>query len=132
MDQIYMTLTETIDGTFKMVMGDILYLMSFHEKYGSKVTVADLRGAGTMKDAAKVLAAIGSAGYLGAMIGSAAVATGRYGACGSYIIDAFAFARMHNLDRPWLISHLQRHPEIYTPNHPARGMYARFGRGSLA
>ena len=64
---------------------------------GKGATMGELIGATTGLEKLKVAAAIGAAGYVGAMIGSIAVASGRLLGCGSRIADMFVFLDQNNL-----------------------------------
>jgi hypothetical protein len=79
------------------------------ETYGSGVTVAELIGAGLVSEKLIVIGTCGTAFYLGACIGSLAVATGKYFSGGMEIIDLFSSAKRHNIP----LSH-KLHREILT------------------
>lgn len=64
---------------------------------------------------AKLLTAIGVSYYVGAMIGSAAVAIGRTTGCGTSIADAILLARENGINGAWLEHELAAHPEFLNP-----------------
>ncbi|KRE88642.1 hypothetical protein ASG87_08665 [Frateuria sp. Soil773] len=94
------------------------------EEFGPLVTVRELAFAGKTSEILMVVGAGGAAWYTGGVVGSAAVATGRYLSCGSSMLDAISYARQHYPGAPWLVRHFQVHPEVYTPGHPSRRSYA--------
>lgn len=68
--------------------------------------------------------------YLGAAIGSVAVATGRYLGCGTTIVDALAYASGQGVFSPSVRMILLTHPEIVDPSHPLRRNYGPMARRS--
>lgn len=64
---------------------------------GAGATAAELFGATVAAEKIMALAAIGAVAYVGAMVGSLAIATGRTLGCGSQISDMFVFIRQHEL-----------------------------------
>ena len=64
---------------------------------------------------AKIGTAAGISFYVGAMIGSAAVATGRVAGCGATIADAIWLARENGIYGTWLEHELVAHPEFINP-----------------
>jgi hypothetical protein len=70
--------------------------------FGPKVTVRELIGAGILSEKLGIVVSISAAYYLGAVIGSIAVAIGRTLSGGVTIADVLYVANEHNLNRPWL------------------------------
>jgi hypothetical protein len=60
-----------------------------------------------------VIVAMSASYYVGAVIGSIAVATGRSLSGGTSLSDVLLNAQMNHLHRPWLPAVMIRHPEIY-------------------
>jgi len=60
-----------------------------------------------------VLSGIGAAGYVGASIGSMAVASGRVLGCGSRLADMLAFSIQYNLKFEGYATFYRLHPEIF-------------------
>jgi hypothetical protein len=102
------------------------------EKYGSRVTVAELVGAGAVSEQVGFFGALTAAGVAGAAIGSAAVATGRYIAGGTLLADLLGnvlgyAARRRVLTREVHIT-LARYPQIYNQKSRGRKAYAQLIR----
>jgi hypothetical protein len=118
-------------GTRNMVDGTIGALMAAVKQFGTKVTVKEviIAGAGLEKWAAQ--------GYLyaayvaGAMIGSAAVATGRSLAGGTSIADVMMEIHLSGQASPQAKAAVRavliKHPEIYQADHPARPFFITRG-----
>lgn len=72
--------------------------------------------------------------YVGASIGSIAVATGRYLGCGRTLVDALAIAQRAAPGRQgeWVQRHLKSHPEIIFESHPMRPYYHLVATGRHA
>ncbi len=68
-----------------------------------------------MFEKAKMLTAVAVSYYVGAMIGSAAVAVGRSAGCGATIADAIWLARENGVFGTWLEHELVSHPEFLNP-----------------
>ena len=68
---------ESLFGTQQLAIGTISTILGCIEKFGTKVTVMEVIGAGTRLEQLAVVSAAGAAYYVGALIGSLAVATGR-------------------------------------------------------
>jgi hypothetical protein len=97
----------------QLALGAASTLVGLVEKFGKKVTVMEMVGAGIRGEKLAVVAAMSASIYVGAVIGSIAVATGRSLAGGLSLADVLLNAQMNHLHRPWLPSVLIRHPEIY-------------------
>lgn len=107
-------------------------LASAVEKYGPRVTVAELVGAGVVSEQVAFLGSLTAAGVAGAAIGSAAVATGRYLAGGTSLADVLGnvlgyAARKRVLTRQVHIT-LANHPQIYNPKSRGRIAYVQLIR----
>jgi hypothetical protein len=87
------------------------------------VTIGELIKAGTILEALGYIAGCAAAFYVGAVIGSIAVAAGRTLSCGTTLSDVISTADKHNLNRPWLIPNLQRWPGIYDSSVASRSTY---------
>ena len=114
---------ETLFGTVQAAVTNASVILSQIDKFGKTVTVGELVGAGTRLEGLGVIAACSAAFYVGAVIGSIAVATGRSLAHGTSISDVIFTANKYNLNRPWLISSLYRLPGITNSTVVARDMY---------
>lgn len=98
------------------------------ERFGPRVTIYELAKAGLRTDFEVMAGGMIASAYVGGVIGSAAVATGRHMACGTRMIDAIGYARTNYPDAPWLVRHFQRHPEIYMAGASNRRAYGAAAR----
>ena len=106
MDCLGLPAPESIYGTLTLALASSTTILVQIEKFGQAVTVGDLIGAGTLLEGLNVIGALSAAYYVGAVIGSIAVATGNSISGGLSIADVVYAANKHNLNRPWLIDSL--------------------------
>lgn len=111
---------ENLFGSVQTAVATITVLLTNIDKFGKTVTVGELIGAGTRLERLAIVAALSASFYVGACIGSLAVATGRTLAGGTSLSDVLLLARAHRLDRPWLTPVLLRSPAIYRPEAAGR------------
>lgn len=117
---------DSLFGTQQLAIGTISTLLGLIEKFGTRVTVMELIGAGTRLEQLAVVGAASASYYVGALIGSLAVATGRTLAGGTSLADVLYEASKWKLDRPWVTTLLHRHPGIYNPSVPGRKYYRTY------
>lgn len=122
MDALGLAAPESLFGTLQSAIGTVATILSQIDKYGPRVTVGDLARAATRLEQLAYLGSCCAAFYVGAVIGSIAVATGRSLAGGTTIADVLFVATRHDLNRAWLLSILQRWPAIYDTKLSARNM----------
>jgi hypothetical protein len=104
-------------------------LLTALKTLGKTATLAELAGATTGLEKLLVLGAVRASYYIGAAIGSFAVASGRYSACGASISDVMMDVHQNGIVLPaWLNSHIAQHPEILDKKYPARAAYATQAR----
>ena len=113
----------TLFGTVQAAVANASVILSQIDKFGKAVTIGELIGAGTRLEGLGVIAACSAAFYVGAVIGSIAVATGRSFAGGTSISDVIFTANRYKLNRPWLMFSLSRWPGIYNDTVSARDRY---------
>lgn len=77
MDSLGLPAPESLFGTLQITIGTLTVLLTNIDKFGKTVTVGELIGTGTRLEKLATVAAISAAFYVGACIGSLAVATGR-------------------------------------------------------
>jgi hypothetical protein len=123
MDALNLPAPETIFGTAQSAVANATVILSYIEKFGKSVTVFELIKLGTQLEWLAGIGACSVAYYVGAVIGSIAVATGRSIAGGVTIADVIFTAHRYGLNRQWLISMLQKWPGIYDHKVIARDMY---------
>jgi len=87
---------------------------------GKEATMAEIAGATISLEKLMVLGALNASGYVGAVIGSIAVATGRSLACGYQISDMFVLLERNNLKFENWIAFYSHNPEILDINHKFR------------
>lgn len=83
--------------------------------------------AGTGLEQLATVSALGAAYYVGAAIGSLAVATGRTVSGGTSLGDVLFEASKHGFGRPWLTSLFVRMPGIFDPRISGRKFYKHHG-----
>lgn len=122
MESLGLPAPESLFGTLQTAVANAAVFVAQMDKYGKKITVGELIGAGTRLEKLGVAGALSAAFYVGAVIGSIAIATGRTLSGGTSITDVLLTARQQNLSRPWLRASLQRWPGIYS-DVPGRKMH---------
>jgi hypothetical protein len=113
MDALGLPAPESLFGTVTAAVANAAAILGQIDKLGTAVTVEELVGAGTILEGAGYLGGCLAAAYVGAVIGSLAVATGRTLSGGTSLADVLFTAKRHKLDRKWLAPALRRHPGIY-------------------
>jgi hypothetical protein len=111
---------ESLFATQALAVATINTFVAFIDKFGTKVTVMEVVGAGTRLEQLAVVGTVGAAYYTGALIGSLAVATGRTLSGGTSLADVLYEATKWKLNRPWVTTVLHRNPGIYDPSVPGR------------
>jgi hypothetical protein len=106
---------ETLFGSLQSAVAHASLLLAQVEKFGKTVTIGELIGAGTRLEQLGVVSACYASFYVGAVIGSIAVAAGRSLADGRSLSDVLLTAERYGLNRDWLPEILMRRPEIYRP-----------------
>jgi hypothetical protein len=116
---------DTMFPNYALLIGAIKELNKAIVKYGARLTVADLAGAGLAAEVIDYLLEIGLAAFVGAAIGSAAVATQRVLMGGTTLGEVLSWAFSNNVKpAPQVRAVLIKNPEIYTQNHPAQPFYS--------
>ncbi|SFI03313.1 hypothetical protein SAMN04515618_108118 [Collimonas sp. OK307] len=95
-------------GSVQAAVANASIILSQIDKFGKTVTIGELIGAGTRLEGLGIIAACSAAFYVGAVIGSIAVATGRSFAGETSLSDVLRISRRYNLSRPWLLGDLRR------------------------
>ncbi|WP_460597939.1 hypothetical protein [Geomonas sp. Red276] len=103
MDALNLPAPESLFQTLQAAVSNATIFMAFVDRFGTRVTVGELIGAGTGLEGLATIGACSAAYYVGAVIGSIAVATGRTMAGGVTIADVLSTADLFNLHRSWLI-----------------------------
>ncbi|MBV7538820.1 hypothetical protein KW842_23900 [Duganella sp. sic0402] len=113
MDALGLPAPESLYGNLQLALGSAMTLVGFIEKFGTKVTIREMIGAGIRGEKLLTIWAMSASYYVGAVIGSIAVATGRTLAGGTSLADVLLRAQMNHLHRSWLPGVLLHYPEIY-------------------
>lgn len=121
---------QSLFGTQQLAIGTISTILGCIDKFGTRVTMMEVIGAGSKLEQLAVVGAVGASYYAGALIGSLAVATGRTIGGGTSLADVLHEASKWKLNRPWLTSLFHRTPAIYDASVPGRKYYRtyRFAR----
>jgi hypothetical protein len=97
--------------------------LSALDKLGKGATMAEIAGATVALEKFMVLGAMSAAGYVGAIIGSIAVATGGSLGCGYRISDMFVFLDQNNLKfNNWNAFYIHN-PQILDRHHTFRNSF---------
>ena len=104
---------EGLFGSLSAAVGNAAAILSQIDKFGTNVTIREIIGAGTKLEGLGVIGGCAAAFYVGAVIGSVAVASGRSLSGGTSKAEVIFTARRYELDRKWLPGTLQRRPEIH-------------------
>lgn len=123
MDGLGLPAPETLFGSLQAAVANATVILIQIDKFGKAVTISELVAAGTRLERLATIGACSAAFYVGAVIGSIAVATGRSLSGGTSIADVIFAASKYNLNRSWLLATLQRYPGLYDGKALARKMY---------
>ncbi|WEF30813.1 hypothetical protein [Pseudoduganella chitinolytica] len=118
---------ETLFGTQQLAVTTISAILAYIDKYGTNVTMLEMVGAGSRLEQLATLGALGAAFYVGAAIGSLAVATGRTISGGASIADVLFEASRQGFGRQWLTTLFVEMPGIYDGRMSARKLYKHNG-----
>ncbi|MDI9102435.1 hypothetical protein [Xanthomonas oryzae] len=99
-------------------------MVALAEKMGPRVTIIEVAKAGTKTEMFAVLSAVSASIYLGAAVGSAAVASGRTLSCGTSLSDVLAYSSRNGLSSDSVRTVLITRREIYDYKRPGRRYYA--------
>lgn len=132
MEQMHLPSPTSWYSTQHEITGAISGLVALYSRLGPRVTVFELLKAGTKMDGLVVVGGMSASWYLGAAVGSAAVATGRSLSCGTQIIDVLGYAARNRMLTPSISRQLVSHPEIYDTVRRNRYLYGQLARGAAA
>ena len=113
MEDLGLPAPASLFGTVQAAVGNVTVILGLIEKFGKKVTIREIIGAGSKMEGLAVVGGISAAFYAGAVVGSIAVATGRSLSGGTSLADVIFVANRYKLNRPWLIEVLHKRSEIY-------------------
>ncbi len=115
MDSLGLPAPESLYGTLQMALANAGIFVGHIDKFGKAVTVAEVIGAGTKLEQLGVIGTLSASYYVGAVLGSLAVATGRTVSGGTSIADVLMTANRFGLNRQWLAPTLHLAPSLCDP-----------------
>lgn len=127
MEELGLDVPKTLFNTQAKAAWTIGSILGAIKTLGAGATLHEIARATTGLEKLAVLNAASAAYYAGAAVGSFAVATGRYAACGATLADVAMSVRENGISvimPMWLDTHLRVHPEIIDKNIPNRSIYA--------
>lgn len=113
----------TLFDSFNAAVANAGLILETIHTLGKVATMAEVIRATTGLEKLKVVASLGAAYYVGAVIGSIAVASGRLLGCGSRIADVFVLMRRNDLLFDGWYAFYAMNPEILSKNHRMRQAY---------
>lgn len=100
-------------GTLATALSTIGSINAAVEKFGARITVRELIGAGLRSEQLMAAGALSASFYLGATVGSLAVATGRSLSGGVSLADVFLAMDEHDIRSPVAVQMLRQNPRLY-------------------
>lgn len=123
MSDLGLPVPQTLFDSYTAAIANTGLILEAIRTLGSNATIGEVVKATTGLEKLKVAAAIGASYYVGAVIGSIAVASGRSLGCGYKISDMFVFLDRHNLKFDDWNDFYVKNPEIMDKNYPSRFIY---------
>ena len=114
---------ETLYGNLQLALANATAMAKYVDQFGSRVTVKEMMKAGTRLEQLATAGAVSAAFYVGAVIGSIAVAVGRTLSGGVSISDVLCTAARCGVSASWLQDTYLRYPGIYNTKPAHRSMY---------
>lgn len=124
MESVGLPAPHTLFATLASALATATTILTQIDKFGKKVTIGELIRAGTHLEQLAIVGAYSAAFYVGAVIGSIAVATGRVLGNGTSLADALFSAQRHGVHRDWITDCFHAHPEIYRTELPNRSCFS--------
>jgi hypothetical protein len=118
MESLGLPAPQSLFGSVSTAIATSTTILTQVEKFGRKVTIREIIGAGTQLEKLAVIGACSAAYYAGAVIGSIAVALGRTLGNGTSLSDVLFVARSKGLHTEWLADCLRKYPDIYVADLP--------------
>lgn len=120
MDSLGLEAPESLFGSPDIALAKAAQIGGAIAKLGRSATLLEIIGATTGLEKLMVVSGLSACYYVGGVIGSIAVATGRTLSGGTSIADCLAVADRINLRSSWLQDQLSRHPGVYNgKGHPS-------------
>ncbi len=124
MKELGLPVPKTLFDNFTAAVATASVMLEALGSLGARATMTELAGATAQLEKLKVLGALAASFYVGAVIGSLAVASGRYLGCGSRISDLFALQKQYKLQFQGSTQFYALHPEILNPQRANRKHFA--------
>lgn len=113
----------TLFDSFTAAVSNAGVMLDALNTLGKGATVAELIKATTGLEKLKVAASLGAAFYVGAVIGSIAVASGRSLGCGASLADMFVFMKNNKLEFKGWREFYSKNPEVLNASYKFRRNY---------
>jgi len=123
MEALGLPAPETLYGNLQLALANVTAMAKYVDQFGTRVTVVEMAKAGLRLERLATVGAVSASFYIGAVIGSIAVATGRTLSGGTSISDALSLAARNSVNKPWLRTMLLRCPGILDAKVAQRSMY---------
>ncbi len=123
MNAMNLPVASTLFDNFNAAIVNAGLILDTLNTLGKGATMAEIIKATTGLEKLKVAASLGAAYYVGAVIGSIAVASGRSLGCGYRVSDMFVFLEQANLKFDNWNAFYMMNPEILNKNYIPRSMY---------
>ena len=120
MDALGLTVPSGLFDTSEKAIATAILILGTIDKLGKGATMADIVGATVGLEKLIIVASLSAAGYVGAVIGSIAVATGRSAGCGYRISDMVSFLDKNNLKFNNWNAFYTNNPQILNKNNSFR------------
>lgn len=123
MNALNLPVPSQLFDTFSSAVANAALMAEALSTLGTGATIGELIKATTGLEKLKVVAGLGAAYYVGAVIGSIAVATGRSLSGGTSIADFFVFQQRHGLNFKGSRHFYLTHQEILNPSRIGRAAF---------
>ncbi|MCF6363007.1 MAG: hypothetical protein L3J88_06620 [Gammaproteobacteria bacterium] len=132
MQALGLPIPSTFFDSYNAAIAHAVIMVETLKTLGRGATVAELIGATTGLEKLKVAATFGAAAYVGAVIGSIAVASGRSLGCGYRIADMFVFMHQNKLQFKGWQSFYFHNSQIFEKNNSSRKIFGLRAKSSPA
>ncbi len=123
MKELGLPIPSTLFDNLSVAIANAGLILEALNTLGKGATIGEIIKATTGLEKLKVAASLGAAYYIGAVIGSISVASGRSLGCGYRISDMITFLKHNNLEFKGWNSFYMMHPEILDKGHKFRKIY---------
>lgn len=129
MQALGLPVPSTFFDSYNAAVAHVIVMLETLQTLGKGATVAELIGATTGLEKLKVAATFGAAAYIGAVIGSIAVAAGRSLGCGTRISDMFFFTQQNKIQFNGWRSFYLHNPQVLDIHHSFRNSFGIRAKG---